>query len=186
MSQVKYVILATIASVAFGAGVWAFRGAEDGFAWFAAYLLEESLSVDNLFVFSLIFTYFQTPTIAQPKVLRYGLLAAVVLRAIFIFAGLAVVQRFEIALLPCALILFYSAYGIVAGSDEEEDLSQNAIVQFTRKWVPATVVLAAWPCCNRWSRVPAFLREAPPTAPSPADGCDSTSHLISPSAWCPD
>lgn len=135
---VKYVILATIASVAFGAGVWAFRGAEDGFAWFAAYLLEESLSVDNLFVFSLIFTYFQTPTIAQPKVLRYGLLAAVVLRAIFIFAGLAVVQRFEIALLPCALILFYSAYGIVAGSDEEEDLSQNAIVQFTRKTIPFT------------------------------------------------
>jgi tellurite resistance protein TerC len=57
----------------------------------------------------------------------------VVLRAFFILAGLAVVERFEFALLPCAFILFYSAYGIVSGGDEEEDLSQNAIVQFTRK-----------------------------------------------------
>lgn len=133
LPQVKAVVAATLAALLFGSGVWYVRGAEDGFAWFAAYLLEESLSIDNLFVFSLIFSYFQTPVTAQPKVLRYGLLAAVVLRAVFILAGLAVVKQFELALLPCAFILFYSAYGIVAGGDEEEDLSQNAIVRFTRK-----------------------------------------------------
>jgi len=87
------VALSVVAACVFGGGVWLTRGAEDGFAWFAAYLLEESLSIDNLFVFSLIFSYFQTPAHAQPKVLRYGLLAAVVLRAAFIFAGLAVVER---------------------------------------------------------------------------------------------
>jgi tellurite resistance protein TerC len=64
------VAAATVAAVLFGAGVWYVRGAEDGFAWFAAYLLEESLSIDNLFVFSLIFSYFQTPATSQPKVIR--------------------------------------------------------------------------------------------------------------------
>jgi len=135
---VRGMLLAVAASIAFGGGVWTFRGAEDGSAWFAAYILEESLSIDNLFVFSLIFSYFQTPTAAQPKVLRYGLLAAIALRGVFIVGGLAVVERFELALLPCAMILLYSAYGILAGSDEEEDLSQNAIVQATKRYLPST------------------------------------------------
>ena len=77
---VRGMLLAVAASIAFGGGVWTFRGAEDGSAWFAAYILEESLSIDNLFVFSLIFSYFQTPPASQPKVLRYGLLAAIALR----------------------------------------------------------------------------------------------------------
>ena len=68
------------AALAFCAGVFLVQGQEPATAWFAAYILEESLSIDNLFVFSLIFSYFQTPTAAQPKVLRYGLLAAIALR----------------------------------------------------------------------------------------------------------
>lgn len=135
---VRGMLLAVAASIAFGGGVWTFRGAEDGSAWFAAYILEESLSIDNLFVFSLIFSYFQTPPASQPKVLRYGLLAAIALRGVFIVGGLAVVERFELALLPCAFILLYSAYGILAGSDDEEDLSQNAIVQATKRYLPST------------------------------------------------
>ena len=75
------------AACAFCAGVFATRGAEDASAWFAAYVLEESLSIDNLFVFSLIFDYFQTPEAAQPRALQYGFVGAVVLRAIFIFGG---------------------------------------------------------------------------------------------------
>jgi len=79
------------AACTFCAGVFASRGADDASAWFAAYVLEESLSIDNLFVFSLIFDYFQTPPFAQPRVLKYGLIVAVVLRLAFICAGLAVV-----------------------------------------------------------------------------------------------
>jgi len=91
---------ATVAAAcAFCAGIFAMRGGEDASAWFAAYVLEESLSIDNLFVFSLIFDYFQTPAMAQPRVLRYGLLVAVVLRLSFIVAGLAVVERFKGVLL---------------------------------------------------------------------------------------
>ena len=64
------------AALAFCSGVFLVRGPEDATAWFAAYILEESLSVDNLFVFSLIFDYFQTPANAQPRVLRWGLIVA--------------------------------------------------------------------------------------------------------------
>ena len=81
------------AACVFCAGVFATQGGEQASAWFAAYVLEESLSIDNLFVFSLIFDYFQTPAYAQPRVLRWGLIVAVVLRAAFILAGLAVVER---------------------------------------------------------------------------------------------
>lgn len=91
--------LTVAAAVAFGAGVFATRGGGDASAWFTAYILEESLSIDNLFVFSLIFDYFRTPASAQPRVLRWGLIAAVVLRAAFIFAGLAIVERFKGVLL---------------------------------------------------------------------------------------
>jgi len=127
------------AACAFCAGVFATRGADDASAWFAAYVLEESLSVDNLFVFSLIFDYFQTPSFAQPRVLKWGLIAAVVLRASFIFAGLAVVERFTGVLVVFAGILLYSAYGLLTeGEEEEEDLSQNTIVKLTKQYLPST------------------------------------------------
>ena len=127
------------AACAFCAGVFATRGAEDASAWFAAYVLEESLSIDNLFVFSLIFDYFQTPSFAQPRVLKWGLLAAVVLRASFILAGLAVVERFKGVLLVFSGILLYSAYGLLTeGEEEAEDLSQNMIVKLTKQYLPST------------------------------------------------
>jgi len=127
------------AACAFCFGVFTYRGASDASAWFAAYVLEESLSIDNLFVFSLIFNYFQTPSFAQPRVLRWGLIAAVILRAAFIYAGLAVVERFKGVLLIFSGILLYSAYGLLTEEeDEEEDLSNNAIVKLTRQYLPST------------------------------------------------
>lgn len=126
-------------ALAFGCGVLLVRGPEDGTAWFAAYILEESLSVDNLFVFSLIFDYFKTPSAAQPRVLRWGLIVAVFLRAAFIFAGLAAVERFKGVLLIFAGLLIYSSYSLLTGdAEEEEDLSQNAVVQFTQKYLPSS------------------------------------------------
>jgi len=129
--------IAVSAALAFCTGVFLVRGGADASAWLAAYVLEESLSIDNLFVFTLIFDYFQTPTSAQPRVLRWGLIAAVILRGIFIFAGLAVVERFKGVLLLFSGVLLYSAYGILTeDGDEEEDLENNAVVQFTQKYLP--------------------------------------------------
>jgi len=131
--------IAVLAALVFCSGVFAFRGTEDASAWLAAYVLEESLSIDNLFVFTLIFSYFQTPSSAQPRVLRWGLIAAVVLRGLFIFGGLAVVERFEPVLLVFSGVLLYSAYGLFfEEEEEEEDLSQNAVVKYTQKYLATT------------------------------------------------
>lgn len=129
------------AALVFCAGVFLVQGQEAATAWFAAYILEESLSIDNLFVFSLIFDYFQTPLGAQPRVLKWGLIVAVVLRAAFIFAGLAIVEQFKGVLLVFAGILLYSSYQLFfEDEEEEEDLSQNAVVQLTKKYLPSTDV----------------------------------------------
>jgi len=79
-------------AIAFGGGIWATLGWEKAEQYFAGYLLEQSLSVDNLFVFLLVFGYFKTPEAYQGKVLQYGILTAAVLRAIFIVGGVELIQ----------------------------------------------------------------------------------------------
>jgi len=93
------------------------------------YILEQSLSVDNLFVFVLVFNYFQTPPEHQAKVLSWGIATAAVLRAVMVLLGTELVQRFEPVLLLFALVLLWSAYGLLTGDDEEEsgDLSDNKV-----------------------------------------------------------
>ncbi|KAI8471645.1 MAG: integral membrane protein TerC family-domain-containing protein [Monoraphidium minutum] len=127
------------AAVAFGAGVWYVQGAEKAQEFFAGYLLEQSLSVDNLFVFVLVFNYFKTPLAYQPKVLTYGIATAAVLRAAMILLGTELVQRFEPVLLVFALVLLWSAYGLLFGEDDDdEDLSDNAIIKVCRRLLPVT------------------------------------------------
>ncbi len=79
-------------AVAFGAGIWYSQGAGKAQEYFAGYLLEQSLSVDNLFVFILVFNYFKTPPAAQKKVLTWGIATAAILRAIFIVAGVELIE----------------------------------------------------------------------------------------------
>ena len=117
------------AAVAFGGGVWYAEGAEKAQEFFAGYILEQSLSVDNLFVFVLVFGYFKTPLEYQPKVLNYGIATAAALRAVMILLGTELVQRFEPVLLLFALVLLWSAYGLLVGDDDddEDDLSNNNV-----------------------------------------------------------
>lgn len=124
-----------IAALAFGVGVWAFMGEEKGAEFFAGYLLEQSLSVDNLFVFILVFNYFKTPIAYQNTVLTYGIATAAVLRLVLIVAGVDIVEKFEPVLLLFAGILLLSSYKLLFAAeddDEEEDLSSNKIVQFCK------------------------------------------------------
>lgn len=132
---------AVIAALAFGAGVWAVMGEQKGAEYFAGYLLEQSLSVDNLFVFILVFNYFKTPIEYQSKVLTYGIATAAVLRLVLIVAGVDIVERFEPVLLVFAgILLLSSAKLLTAGGDEEEeeDLSKNKIVQFCKSLMSFT------------------------------------------------
>ncbi|KAK3012961.1 hypothetical protein RJ639_008998 [Escallonia herrerae] len=102
------------------------------------YLLEQSLSVDNLFVFVLIFKYFSVPTKYQNRVLSYGIVGAIIFRLSIILLGTATLQRFETVNLLLAAILLYSSFKLFVAEDEETDLSNNFLVKTCQKFIPVT------------------------------------------------
>eukprot|EP01024_Parvocaulis_polyphysoides_P035899 TRINITY_DN3193_c0_g1_i1.p1 TRINITY_DN3193_c0_g1~~TRINITY_DN3193_c0_g1_i1.p1 ORF type:complete len:344 (-),score=30.65 TRINITY_DN3193_c0_g1_i1:36-1067(-) len=124
------------ATALFGGGIWWFEGFQKAEEYFAGYLLEQSLSVDNLFVFILIFNFFQTPIECQKKCLAVGIASAAILRLIMIVLGVQLVERFEPVLLLFAAILVYSSYNLLFQKNEREeteDLSQNWAVKTISK-----------------------------------------------------
>lgn len=137
-SLAKFVVFWILAAVVFGVGVGIKDGTGKASEFFAGYLLEKSLSVDNLFVFILIFKYFKVPTSYQGRVLTYGIAGAVIFRAIMIILGTATLQRFEVVNAFLALILIYSAYKLFVAEDEDTDLSNNLIVKTCQKFIPIT------------------------------------------------
>jgi tellurite resistance protein TerC len=108
-------------SVAFGAGLWAFAGAEAGESYFAGYVMEKALSLDNVFVFTLIFAALAVPREAQPRVLLWGILIALVLRAIFIFAGAEALETYSWVAWPFAAILAWTGWRILRAGEEHDE-----------------------------------------------------------------
>lgn len=102
------------------------------------YLLEKSLSVDNIFVFVMIFTYFATPAEYQHRVLYWGILTALVLRGAMILTGAALISRFEFLIGVFGLLLIVTAIRMFRSGDEESDLSSNVVVRLTRRFLPVT------------------------------------------------
>lgn len=137
-SAVRAVALWVCAAVAFGVGVGFTEGYEKASEFFAGYILEQSLSVDNLFVFVLIFKYFKVPVLYQNRVLSYGIAGAVVFRLIIILLGTATIQRFEAVNLLLAAILLFSSFKLFASEEEESDLSDNFLVKTCQKLIPVT------------------------------------------------
>ena len=139
-AAIKRTIYWVAAAGLFGAGLFLFAGAETGQEFFAGYLLEQSLSVDNLLVFLLLFEYFQIPLTSQDRVLRWGIIGAIIMRGIMIGAGAVAIKQFHGVLLVFAVILIYSSLKVlwVNEEDEEEDLSQNNIVQFSNRVISST------------------------------------------------
>ncbi|MFL5426892.1 MAG: TerC family protein [Myxococcales bacterium] len=126
-------------SVAFGGYLWWRFGGEQGLEFFAGYLLEKSLSVDNLFVFVILFQTLRVPAEHQHRVLFWGVLGAVVMRGAFIFAGVALVKHFQWVIAIFGAILVYSAAKLAFGKDDEEDdPTNNFIVRRARKVLPMT------------------------------------------------
>merc|ERR1740133_76946 len=109
------------ATLAFDAGIYAFKGSEAAFDFLTAYFVEDSLSVDNLFVFLLLFRYFKVPPQLVDICLNYGITGSIVLRGIFIFAGLAAASVFAPVLLGFSVFLIASSYSMLAGGGEEEE-----------------------------------------------------------------
>ena len=123
-----------------GAALYALKGAETAQAYFAGYLLEQSLSVDNLFVFVLVFRYFGVSGPGQDRVLAWGIASAAVLRLLMVAAGAELIENFKPVLLVFAGILVYSSIKLAFvdsgdGDDEgeKEDLSDNAIVKICKR-----------------------------------------------------
>jgi TerC family integral membrane protein len=127
-------ILNVLAAVAFGIGTIFFKGEQCGLEYFTAYLVEQSLSVDNLFVFIMLFNYFKVPLEFQNRVLTWGIIGAIVMRGIMITVGVAALKKFQWIILVFAGILIISAYKLLQEDDEEEDLHNNMILKYS-KWL---------------------------------------------------
>ncbi|HEX5494841.1 MAG TPA: TerC family protein [Mycobacteriales bacterium] len=126
-------------AVGFGVGVWAVAGSRFAKEFFAGYLTEYSLSVDNLFVFVLIMTTFAVPAVHQHRVLLFGVLAALVLRGLFIAAGTAVIARFESVFYLFGAFLVYTGWRLAFGSsDRDTDYRDNLLLRAVRRVVPVT------------------------------------------------
>jgi TerC family integral membrane protein len=129
------------AATLFGAFLLVTFGPETSEEFFAGYLVEQSLSVDNLFVFLLLFEYFKVPLESQDRVLNWGIFGAIVMRATMIGLGAAALQNFHEILLVFAGILVYSSVKVlfsVEDDDDEEDPSENAIVKFSQNLISST------------------------------------------------
>jgi tellurite resistance protein TerC len=123
-------------ALAFNGVIYFYLGHEKGILFTTAYLIEYSLSVDNLFVFLAIFTYFAVPREAQHKVLLWGILGAAFFRAIFIFAGITLIERFHFVIYILGAFLIYTAIKLMTQKEIQVEPEKNPIVRFTRKIIP--------------------------------------------------
>jgi tellurite resistance protein TerC len=135
--SVTWVAVWVSLAVAFGIGLWALEGGTRGGEYFAGYLIEYSLSVDNMFVFLLIFSYFQVPLAFQHQVLFYGILGAIVFRGIFIALGAALVHNFEWIIYVFGAFLIYTAFKVATGGTDVNP-ENNPVLKFAQKRFPTT------------------------------------------------
>lgn len=121
-------------AIGFGLIILKTRGPEDASLFFSAYIVEKALSVDNLFVFIMIFSYLKIPSSHQHKILFYGILGALVMRAVFIFAGIGLISKFSWLLYLFGVFLIYTGCGIMRGHDgEDEGLENNKVYNWLKK-----------------------------------------------------
>ncbi len=127
-------------ALVFNVGIYFFLDKTKALEFFTAYVLEKSLSVDNLFVFILIFTYFNIAPKYQHKILFWGIFGALLMRAIFIFAGVALIKHFSWIMYIFGAFLIYTGIKMLFEKNEEENFNpnQNIIVRLFRKIMPVT------------------------------------------------
>jgi tellurite resistance protein TerC len=123
----------------FGVVVLLWQGGDAGGEYYAGFLIEKSLSVDNVFVWAVIFSFFGVPREFQCRVLFWGIFGALVLRAVFIVAGVSLIERFEWILYIFGAFLLYTAVKIARHDEEKQvDFNQNLAIRLVRRLVPTT------------------------------------------------
>lgn len=125
-------------AMCFAGVLYYWRGQEDTMLFLTGYVIEKSLSVDNLFVFLLIFSFFKIPSQYQHKILFYGILGALVMRAFFIWAGIAVLEKFHWVIYIFGALLVVSGIKMLMPEKGDVDLSDKWIIKFTKKIFPTT------------------------------------------------
>lgn len=135
----KWVAVYIGAAILFGIGMWRIKGQDAGFEFFAGWITEYSLSVDNLFVFVIILSAFAVPAIYQQEVLQVGIIGALVLRFLFIIVGAAAIARFSWVFFIFGAFLLYTAYKLATNHGTESDNpSQNTVLKLAEKYLPVT------------------------------------------------
>lgn len=124
--------------VAFGGFIWWRMGQDAAIFYLTGYVVEESLSLDNIFVIALIFSYFRIPQRLQHRALVYGIIGVVLLRGLMVGAGTAIVDQFHWVLYVFAAFLVYTGIKMLLSAEEEYDVSSNPILNFLHKRLPIT------------------------------------------------
>ena len=132
--SVVWILLA----VGFGGVLWAWQGGDAGSQYLAGYLLERSLSLDNIFVFAVILAYFAVPPAVQPKVLAWGIGLALILRLIFILAGAALLDSFHATFYVFGALLLYTAWKLARHESSDIEPEHNPALRMLRRRVPMT------------------------------------------------
>jgi tellurite resistance protein TerC len=122
----------------FNAIIFYWRGREQALEFFTGYLVEKALSIDNIFVFIMIFTYFQIPSKYQHKVLFWGILGALIMRVIFIFAGVALIEKFHFTIYVFGALLIYTGYKMFYHNNAKIEPDKNPLIKFFKKFMPVT------------------------------------------------
>ena len=131
-------LLWIIVSLAFNAVVWRIKGPHHALDFLTGYLIEYSLSMDNIFVFVLIFTHFRVPPRAQHRVLVWGIIGALIMRGTMILFGIALVRRFHFVLYIFGLFLLITAARMLFGKYPAHDFRETRVMRFCRRILPIT------------------------------------------------
>jgi tellurite resistance protein TerC len=122
----------------FNAGIWWKFGSEPAVQFLTGYLIEKSLSIDNIFVFVIVFSSLRVPALYQHRVLYWGILSALVLRAVMIFAGVAMLQRFHWLIYVFGAFLIITGIKLFLNRNQEEHPENSAVMKWARRVIPAT------------------------------------------------
>jgi tellurite resistance protein TerC len=123
-------------ALAFNVFVYFEYGHQQGIEFLTAYFIEKSLSIDNLFVFVIIFSYFNIPARYQHKVLFWGIVGALAMRLVFIFAGVALINKFHWIIYVFGVMLLYSGYKMFKEKEKKMDIENNSFIKLLRKIIP--------------------------------------------------
>lgn len=158
---VGWTIFWVVLAAGFAGLVFAWHGRAAMLQFVTGYVVEEALSVDNLFVFLVLFRYFQVPRKYQHKVLLWGVLGALVLRLIFILIGVSLLRRFEVFIYIFGAILIYSGIGMLRESEPDVDPEKNVVLRTARRFFPITPTFEGRNFFvhrdGRWMATPLFL-----------------------------